>query len=441
MIERLQSSSIESFLVREETHKNVLVVQGARQVGKTFLIEACLRNVAEGRTIAAFNLEKSPLLRSDINQSSDFNDFMLVLKKYGYTPTPNSILFIDEAQESPKLGSFVRFMKEEWQKVSVILSGSSISKLFDGATRVPVGRIEYLRITPLTFVEFLAAIKQEDLLREAIKMRDRVTDHVHTELLKSFDRYLQVGGLPAVVLKYLANEPFEDLDKTRSEIYLSQEEDFSRKESKLKPHLFRDGTKAIADLLGSPFSLTRISQNHRDAKATLETLCEWFIAYKCEQDTLSPTSDIRPKVYLYDVGLANQLRASSLPRISLTTTQDPVLRTVLGGLVENSIYLALQQGKGFLNQVSGWKKSSGGSVEVDFVVKVNNMAVPIEVKCSATFDQRHLSGVRLYLEKTKQHLGALITTAKYEEIISDDLRIVNLPVYLAESYQSVLFSS
>lgn len=439
MLKRELYSALSDFISKNEKNKNVLIVQGARQVGKTFLVESYLKDLGDRQRQVSFNLEKNPLLKNEINESQDFAQFSQVIKKYGYTPLPGSLLFIDEAQESPKLGAYVRFMKEEWEDVSIILSGSSISKLFSGDARVPVGRVEYLRVTPLTFSEFVSASNKADLLHEAHEKLGAISDYIHQELITTYDAYLKVGGLPAIVLKHLSKEPQDALDRTRMEIYLSQEDDFYRKEKNIKSHLFRDGTKAIADLLGLPFSLTRISQNHRDAKVTLETLCEWLIAYKCEQESFSPTTEARPKIYLYDVGLANQLRSASIPNVSLSKTKDPMLRTILGGLVENAIFLEMQQGKGFLNQIAGWRKSAGDSVEVDFVVKANNQAIPIEVKCSEKFDQRRLQGLKLYLDLTKQNLGVLISTAKFQRYSFNNQQIVNLPVYLTSSFNSLEF--
>ena len=138
MILRRATTYLRQFVDKIEQNKAVLIVQGARQVGKTHLIEAMLSELQD-KFILKFNLERDVLIRAAIDQCRDFQEFNTFLKSRGLKDSNNSILFIDEAQESEKLGSFVRFMKEEWKNISVILSGSSITKLFNSDVRVPVG--------------------------------------------------------------------------------------------------------------------------------------------------------------------------------------------------------------------------------------------------------------------------------------------------------------
>jgi hypothetical protein len=427
MIYRQVAASLLEFISRIEEHKNVLIVQGARQVGKTYLIEQTLSSLSQ--THVSFNLEHDLIFRDEIDSSRDFEDFTVVLQQHNFIPGKGTILYIDEAQESKKLGSYLRFMKEKWSYATVIISGSSITKLFKDNERVPVGRIEYLHVTPLNFEEFLGALQKIDLYHDAAAKKWCVTPSLHRALLELYDEYLLIGGLPAIVEKYAQGISLEKLNIARKEIYLSQQDDFYRKEPNLKPHLFKDGTQAVSDLLGLPFSLTRISPNHRDARATLETLNEWLITYSCQQKALATTSEPRPKVYLYDIGLARQLRETSLPTSSLLKTKDSMLRNALGGLVENAIYLDAQQGKGFLNDISGWRNSPRNPVEVDFIIKASDRSIPVEVKCSETLDQRHFSSIKIYLERTKNSLGILVSTAPYQEILYKEGIIINLSLY------------
>ncbi len=263
--------------------------------------------------VSVFNLERDLLLRDEIRSAEQFRDIEKIFAARGFTPGANSVLFIDEAQESTTFGGFVRFMKEEWMFATVILTGSSITKIFSEESRVPVGRLEYLRVTPLTFAEFALNSADADQFEEARRVPLHITDYTHRMLMQRYDHYLRVGGMPAIVQQFQSGAEMHELEIAWQEIFLSQQEDFIRKEPKLKPHLFREGAQAVADLLGSTFSLTRVSQNHRDAKLAIATLCEWQIVYRCDQPTVSPTSEPRPKLYLHDLGLARSLRGTSLP--------------------------------------------------------------------------------------------------------------------------------
>ena len=146
---------LKDFLENIQEESGVLLVEGARQVGKTYLVESCLKSVDSERVIS-INLEKEKDLRLEIDQTKTFAEFSKWLEfKKGFKDNAAYVVFIDEAQESKNLGSYVMSMREDWRKTKVILTGSSMHRFFDGSVRVPVGRIEYLTVWPFTFLEFL----------------------------------------------------------------------------------------------------------------------------------------------------------------------------------------------------------------------------------------------------------------------------------------------
>ena len=150
-----------SFIERPDVHKPVLLVEGARQVGKTTLVSEALKN--KPRSVV-LNLERDALARSSIDACRQFSDFEELLEdEYGYTGRDGRVLFFDEAQESIRLGGFVRVMKEEWSRATVVLSGSTLTRLFRDDTRYPVGRVERLIVRPFSFSEFLSAIDKPHL--------------------------------------------------------------------------------------------------------------------------------------------------------------------------------------------------------------------------------------------------------------------------------------
>lgn len=428
--------TLKNFVDNDQPNKRVLLVEGARQVGKTFLIESFLKDVNE-RAVISLNLEKDRVLRRQLDELIEFEDFeALLLRHYDFRPDANQILFIDEAQESPTLGSFVRFMKERWSRSTVILTGSSMTRLF-GEGRVPVGRVEYLRVFPFSFREFLRAQEKEISLDQAFKRARQNTGPqdplVHEELLDLYDNYLTVGGLPEVVKSFVAGEDPESQARLRMEIYLSQQDDFYRKQPAIKSHLFDDAITAIARSVGLPFSLTNVTQNHRDAKEIMTLLEAWHLALCCRQESLTPTTtSFHPKYYLYDVGLIKQLRESVQPKLSLKGTTAPTLRTNLGGLVEAAIFLSLQNGKGFLDSVVGWKKGPKHQIEVDFVIKSRGNPIPIEVKVARRFGPQHGTNVRHFLREAGLQTGIVVSTAPFEKAVQDELSVINVPVYLAE---------
>ena len=156
-IPRRWDKEVSEFLQDSSANKNVLLVEGARQVGKSSLVCHALANV--GCVSYSLNLERDSRLCSLIDDSRDFKDFEILLKdRLGFDPAKGEVLFIDEAQESRCLGGFVRFMKEEWPRASVILSGSTLARLFRKDQRYPVGRVNRIVVGPFCFSEFLQAM-------------------------------------------------------------------------------------------------------------------------------------------------------------------------------------------------------------------------------------------------------------------------------------------
>src|SRR3989338_3411164 len=126
---------IRDFGRNSSSGSRVLLVEGARQEGKTYLVEGVLKTLNQTRVIS-INLEKEKDLKFEIDGTHDFKEFTqwLIFKK-GFKDNQLHTVFIDEAQESKNLGSYVLSMKEEWKNTKVILTGSSMNRLFDGSTR------------------------------------------------------------------------------------------------------------------------------------------------------------------------------------------------------------------------------------------------------------------------------------------------------------------
>ncbi len=415
---------IQSFLTLHTKASGVLLLQGASQVGKTFLLQQVLN---EHKKIIHINFEKNPEIKLEIDACKNFSDFTFYLKfKFEFRPDENFILCIDEAQESEKLGSFVRFMKEDWKATRTILMGSSMAKLFDNTTRVPVGRIEYLNLHPFYFSEFLRFLNKEHLL-EILREERTTSDQLHNELLKFYDDYLLVGGMPEAVKAYAQSERKNHQDILRY-IIASQREDFLRKES-LKTNLFLDGLKGVANHIGQTSKFSHIFSNSYEAKKIITKLIEWFLVIEVDQKGIIPTQHFLPKRYLYDIGVLRLLRDTAIPNISVIHTTDEMLRTPLGGLIENAVLLELLQTQHGYHSITSWKKNNKENIEVDFILNTGHLTIPIEVKACLKATERHCKNIVHYLKTFKLETGYLISLDKKKEFIIDGKKIINLPAY------------
>ena len=410
--------------------REVLVVEGARQVGKTTAIEQALI----GRSARRVNLEGDMRFRERIDSSESFEDFEFYLRdRFKFNPTDKEqLLFLDEAQESDKLGAYVRFMKERWGGAKVILSGSSMSRLFRDKQRIPVGRYRTLLISPLSFKEFVLASGRDRAL-EIIESFERdlnpdgITAAMHNDLLALFDQYLKVGGLPAVVTAYFKGQSYRDL---RGDIIRAQEEDFIRKSSIGERDLFKSGLRGVANYLGFPSKNTHVHEKQHIAEKVLSVERAWRLIHEIEQKGINASSKFFPKRYLYDIGVAQEIREMPFLEIGLVSSDSPILRTQLGGLFGNAVLLQMISHQNAEANISGWKKNSNEGVEVDFIWRLDGALLPIECKASLKVSSRSFASLRQYTKLTGTSVAILVSAAPYSAHKEGAVTFINLPIYL-----------
>ncbi|MEI6424394.1 MAG: AAA family ATPase [Lentisphaerota bacterium] len=421
------------FITDSTPNKNVLLVEGARQVGKSSLVLQALEKCK--RKYFAFNLEKETLLRSVIDDCEEFNEFNQVLKdRVGFDGDSGYVLFIDEAQESRKLGRFVRFMKEEWRNSTVILTGSTLSRLFRDDIRYPVGRVQKITLWPFSFSEFLRGLGKEDVSNEIYNGKTDISFKHHQYLLELYDLFLITGGLPEIVIAHANGKGFEIM---LDQLIADYENDFVRIFGENDIAIVKSCFKSVANFVGSPSKNTSVipspstPQNARinDIFARLES---WHLLIKAEQKGPSAEANhsYLPKRYMFDTGILRRLRESAWPSISVIRTLSSAARIPLGGALENQCAIDISR---FNEKVFGWKKYSSGC-EIDFIVKKNNMSVPVECKASLKFDRKHIRGLLDYMSEYNVGTGILVSLAPYQQIDVPEIgKIINMPAYMLEA--------
>lgn len=425
-------------LTRPASDVGVILVEGSRQVGKTTLVEKVLESV--DLPVFHFNLELDALLGFKIDSCLEFVEFQSLMEvEYQFDINKECVLFIDEAQESSQLGKFVRFMKENWDGPRVILTGSSLTRLFRNTTRYPVGRTYPLYVRPFTFAEYLSAINKAPY-QNLISNRDNIHEIQHNSLLEYLNQYLVVGGMPGVISEYLKGE---DLNYLHSLVLATYRQDFIRLFGEKYTNIVEMCLKSVSNFVGSPHKLTTaLPKNHslkerEFASEVFRRLQDWHIVLNSSQKGQSPerSHHLYPKKYLFDTGLLRHIRESSVPSISLIDQVDADQRRPLGGIIENQVAITLNHK--FLT-LDGWKKSSTGT-EVDFIVKYNNCVTPIECKAALTIKNVHLRGIKNYMVNYKAKLAVVVSLAPFEIInVKDVGTVINLPLYLIDSIAEVI---
>ncbi len=432
-VERTLAKKLNLLLDRPVADSGTILVEGARQVGKTTLVEQVLTK--QNARVLSFNLEEDPLIRLQIDECSNFQDFEdYLVNKYRFDADSNNILFIDEAQESSRLGGFVRFFKERWSGPRVLLTGSTLSRLFRGDTRYPVGRVVVLHLNPFSFREYLEAVKAT-VARDALDGDwSGISVGRHKILLEHLDKFLITGGLPEIVIKNFHGEDIHELHETILAGYI---QDFYRLFTESSADLAIKCLKSIASFVGSPSKLSTVigtnpSRNSRSEVASVfRRLEEWNLVLNSEQFGPGPEASFgyHPKKYLFDTGLLRFLRETAVPSIQLSETLDSQQRRPLGGIIENQVAITIKQNT---SNLSGWKQSSSGQ-EIDFVIKYKGQTIPIECKAALAIKTQHTKGLRSYLGKQGGTTGVIISLAPFEILSFErNITIINIPLYLVD---------
>lgn len=436
-IPRHKQALLESWLAEPGEHHDVILVEGARQVGKTSLV----RRVLDGheKPVHMLDLERDALLRSRIDGTDEFSQFEELLRdELRLDPEANEILFIDEAQESRRLGHYVRYMKEIWPGTRVVLTGSTLRRLFADDVRYPVGRVQRLRLRPLTFSEFLDARGGTELSKALITGPLPVSTGRHERLLDEYDHYLQVGGMPAIVSAQVAGD---DWRRQRAALIADLEQDFLRLFGPERFAVVQGCFRSVANYVGSPSKLASVIPSPtavelRSIKEIFARLELWNLVLRSDQRGPSPEASQRfhPKRYLFDTGCLREQRETSVPSLSLAGSGDPSLRRILGGILENQTAIEIHDHWG---ELSGWKRSSQG-LEVDFVIRDAGGTWPLECKAVAVVKGTHLKGMLSYLDEFDLPLGVVVSLAPQELIDRGGRRVLNVPAYLLERLPDLL---
>lgn len=407
--------------------RETIIVEGARQVGKSYLVNDVLS--ATDLPSISFDLEKDKRFRRDIDKTVDFADFLALLQDR-YNVNNAKVLFIDEAQESKQLASYVKSFKEDWPEMKVVLTGSSMNRFFSKDVRIPVGRTRSLCVFSFNFSEFVQYVHGRDLADFLRSAPTKIPPSRHQFLLENFDSYMLTGGYPESVIAYKAGGNYYDII---DEILASLEEDFSRKET-YQPELFSEIINGVANNIGSPSKYTHFETTKYYARQLIHAMCSWHIILEVEQNSLDPLrSHFLPKRYLHDLGVINRQRSMVIPEISILNTISPILRTPLGGMFENAVLLGLLAGESAKYRVGTWKKGES-KIEVDFILDLPEprMKVPIESKAALQIKKKHYKNIRHYLKLTEQKVGVVVSAAPFQVIkLNDGINVVNIPIYLA----------
>jgi len=443
----------------KEKRRKPLIIRGARQVGKSTLV----RNFAKNNNLTLFeiNLEKHSYLDkvfSTFNIDTIIREISSILKTE--IAIEDSLLFLDEIQAIPSAIQALRYFYEDKPALPVISAGSLLEfTLADHHFSMPVGRVEYLHLGPMSFEEFLIA-KQEDFLVDILSkfsLKDTITDTSHNLLLGFIREYMIVGGMPEAVLEYIETKQFTPVNKVHDSIIATYQDDFGKYANNKDLIRLQNLFNYVPRTVGQKIKYVNISREEqsRDIKNAIDLLSKAKIIMKVYHSNCSGipiSADIDLNVYkliFLDIGLMNRICGVSWSELSKI---DGLRLINEGALAEQFIgqHLLLES-KGYESPgLYYWLRDKRSvNAEIDFVSSFGQQIVPIEVKSGKSGTLKSLllfaglkkSTLGIRFDLNKPSIQNIQQELRFEESTTKvGYQLLSLPLYLSEQLQR-LFES
>lgn len=423
---------------KSSPRRKPLIIRGARQTGKTYIVKEFGNK--EYDNLLVFNFEEDPKLEGFFNENLKPASIIENLSIYiGKKINPaTDLIFFDEIQVSNNALNSLKYFEEQSNEFHIIAAGSLLGVKLSSPKSFPVGKVNFMDLHPMTFLEFLDAIGKSDY-RKMLEGLDKISPlpvPLHEELITLLKKYYFVGGMPEAIRYYSEHNDFVEVKKIHKEIINSYILDFAKHApssdipkltdiwNSVPPQLARENKKFM-------FSAIRKSARARDYEDALLWLdhagliCRSFLLSTCKAPLSGYSDRSSFKVYLLDIGLLGSM--ANIP-VSELIQGNALFNEFGGAFVEN--YVAEQ-----LTSTGGaplyyWKNASG-IAEVDFVCEMEKIVYPLEVKAGINVKSKSLKSF------DDQFHPQLICRTTLQNLKADG-KIINIPLYAVSLHQKLI---
>jgi hypothetical protein len=409
-----------------------LIVRGARQVGKTWLVEHVAATVFE--SVVKVDLEKRRDLHVHFGANLDPKVIVRNLElDRGVRIMPGkTLLFLDEIQACPRAIMALRYFYEQMPELHVIAAGSLLEFAL-GEVSVPVGRIQYLHIYPMTFREYLLGIGNDVASECAARHPSEVDEGMQRQLLKELKTYLFVGGMPECVQVYRETGSLVEAFKVQAEIIGSYRDDFAKYAPRVDHACLDTVLLNVSRQVGEQIKYTRLDEHHSGPtnRRAFELFCKARVIHKIASSDPSglplraTANEKRFKAAMLDIGIMQSLCQVSA---DMELRQDDLLAIYRGRLAEQ--FVAQELIASHASEIFYWSREArGSSAEVDYLAVRDGKIVPVEVKSGAGGSLRSL---RLMLNNYRNcPEGVVLYSGTYAH--RPEQRLTFMPLYYAAS--------
>lgn len=404
-----------------------LIVRGARQVGKTFVIQAFGKH--EFENLVEINFEAAPNYQScfELMDPLSIISQIELLSKQKIT-AGKTLLFLDEIQQCPKALQSLRYFKEKLPELHLVAAGSLLEfAIRDEEFSFPVGRVQFARLYPLSFEEYLDA-RGEKALIEALysfNLSSLPPEALHNHLLDLIKEYFIVGGMPAAIVAYLKTQSFLEVKYAQKALWDAFESDFGKYAKKSQHRHLKKIFEEVPRLLGDHIKYSRIDPElpnpARDMKQAIELLRlaglvhPIFATSAGSIPLLCCIKEHIFKLLFLDIGLVDQ-------SMNIDLNYPGIMAGPLAEQFVGQEFLAASDP--FLDiRLFFWTRENS-SAEVDYLFTHQGTVYPIEVKSGKS---GKLKSLHLFLQEKKAPFGIKISQ---EPLGWNDKNVISIPFYL-----------
>ncbi len=454
---RKQLEFLETWL-RNKNRKPV-IIRGARQVGKSTLVELFARE--QQKALRLVNLERHPALSSVFSTK----DPQQIIQQLEFLPNmgrvgADSFLFLDEIQAVPEAIPALRYFYEDLPELPVVSAGSLLEfALTDHTFSMPVGRVQYLHMGPMTFSEFLLAVGEERLndFITHYKLGQTVGEVVHQRLLELLRSYYYVGGMPEAVAVFAETRSYKSVSEVHNSIIETYRDDFPKYAGTRNLSRMLNVFNFAARNIGIKIKYSNISTRDQSItiKKDIELLAMARVISKVIHSHCSGLplqADVEEKVYkllFLDVGLMNAICGLDWRSIS---QMEEIKLVNQGAVAEQFIgqHLQAMLADSPNRELNYWlREGRSSNAELDFVIALGGDIIPIEVKSGATGSLKSLHqfmgskpapvAVRFDTQlPSVQQIDTVINMNKQREQVK--YQLISLPLYLVERLECIVES-
>ncbi len=431
----MKRNAIEQLLVwKNSTDRKPLVLKGARQVGKTWLMEEFGRLYYEDTFY--FNFDEEDELQSIFETNKNPHriiELLGMIKGKKILPEKHLIIF-DEVQECSEALNSLKYFCEKANEYHIISAGSLLGTLLAKPKSYPVGKVNLLNISPMTFDEFLAA-SDEGLYSyyTAIQKGQQIEEIFHHRLLDAYNYYLIIGGMPECVQSWITHKDPAEISRIQQELIELYENDFSKHNGKVNSGRILMVFRSLVTQLSKDNEKFIYGCVREGARAReFEEAIEWLVSAGMVLRIYNVSKPEHPlkayeqlnhfKLFMFDVGLMKHMAAISNEAILLKSDYQ-----FKGALTENYV---LQQIKAIYDTEPKYYAPTSTN-EIDFVVQDGMNIIPIEVKAGESVTS---ASFKNYIKEYKPEKAVRLSKLGYE--INDSF--VNLPLYLANKMHELV---